>query len=93
MDNGKFEGWLPLKGRSGRQQGLGKAQLRVAVTYVPVEQVHTLHPPSPRRAHRALGPSRLVPPHASHLLLLLRGPVCVLLAPLVHFSHQACERA
>mmetsp|Transcript_9813 Transcript_9813/g.29512 ORF Transcript_9813/g.29512 Transcript_9813/m.29512 type:complete len:978 (-) Transcript_9813:2047-4980(-) len=38
MDNGKFEGWLPLKGRSGRQQGLGKAQLRVAITYVPVEQ-------------------------------------------------------
>ncbi len=39
MDEGRFEGWLPLRGRSGRQQGLGKAQLRVAVAYVPVEQV------------------------------------------------------
>jgi len=34
-----FSGWLPLKGRSGRQQGFGKARLRVTIAYVPVPEV------------------------------------------------------
>lgn len=39
LENGNaFEGWLKLRGRSGRQQSLGKAQLHVKVAYVPVMQ-------------------------------------------------------
>lgn len=39
-NDNKFEGWLKLRGRTGRQQSMGKARLHVKVAFVPVMQVH-----------------------------------------------------
>jgi hypothetical protein len=39
MEKKHFSGWLPLRGRTGRQQGLGKAQIRVSVDYFPTLEV------------------------------------------------------
>jgi hypothetical protein len=39
MEKKHFSGWLPLLGRTGRQQGLGKAQIHVTVDYFPTLEV------------------------------------------------------
>lgn len=55
MSHKHFSGWLPLKGRSGRQQGFGKARLRVTIDYVPVSEVGVMaYCTSIERAHLAL---------------------------------------
>ena len=44
MEKQHFSGWLPLRGRTGRQQGLGKAQIRVSVDYFPTIDVGAAWP-------------------------------------------------
>lgn len=39
MDENHFDGWLKVRGRTGRQQNLGKSRLRVTVDFIPVQQV------------------------------------------------------
>lgn len=46
MEKKHFSGWLPLRGRTGRQQGLGKAQIHVTVDYIPVLEVGASWPVS-----------------------------------------------